>query len=82
MLPRINALGQAYVNDLSAGTIMLTFIVNEDGSLSNLQNITSVDPLVDKIVLEEFLKLAKYSPGMNQGQKVKSVGQFPVTIAF
>lgn len=82
IFPRVQALGQAYINDLSAGTIMLNFVINENGSISDLQASTSVDPLVDKIVLEEFYRVARYTPGMNQGQRVKSRGQYPVVIAF
>lgn len=81
LLPKLQALG-SYLDDVSAGVVMLKFIVMENGSVANLAVMQGLDPVIDKIVVAEFQKLAKYTPGKNQGQAVRSHMQYPVIVMF
>ena len=81
LVPRLQALGD-YLDDVSAGVVMLKFIVMENGSVANLAVMQGLDPVLDKIVVAEFQKLAKYTPGKNQGQPVRSHMQYPVIVMF
>lgn len=81
LVPKLQALGD-YLDDVSAGVVMLKFIVMENGSVSNLGVMQGIDPVIDKLVVAEFNKLAKYTPGKNQGQPVRSHMQYPVIVMF
>lgn len=79
--PKLQGLGD-YLNDVSAGRIILAFVVMENGSLASVQVARGLDPVIDKIVLDEFKKIARYKPGKNKGQAVRSHMRFQVAIAF
>ena len=76
-LPKLQALG-SYLDDVPPGVIVFKFVVLENGKITSLQKLVGVDPRVDKIVAEQFVKNAHYTPGKNQGQPVRS----EMTITF
>jgi len=68
---------------VSSGVIMLQFVILENGQVSNMQVLQGIHPSVDKVVAQEFVKLApKWQPGKIQGQAVRQLIQYPVMLMF
>jgi TonB family protein len=55
-----------------AGTVIIEYVVATDGSVENLKVLQSVDPELDRVVLDAVAKLV-YEPGSYQGQPVEVV---------
>jgi len=53
------------------GTVFLTFIVETDGSVSNVSVIQGVDPLIDVEAVKAIESSPKWSPGLQRGQPVR-----------
>ena len=61
------------MDDLSAGVVLLRFVVLDNGNIASMEVMQGIDPKVDYIVKSEFEKLANYNPGKNQGQHEKEL---------
>jgi periplasmic protein TonB len=53
------------------GKVFLTFIVETDGSVSNVTVVKGVDPLIDNEALKTIRESPKWSPGLQRGQPVR-----------
>lgn len=53
------------------GTVVLTFIVEKDGSVSNVTIVKSVDPLLDNEAIRAISESPKWTPGFQQGGPVR-----------
>ncbi len=53
------------------GTVFLTFIVETDGSVSNVNIVRGVDPLIDVEAVKAIESSPKWSPGLQRGQPVR-----------
>jgi len=53
------------------GRIFLTFIIEPDGSVSNITVVKGVDPLIDNEAVKAILGSTKWSPGLQRGQPVR-----------
>jgi protein TonB len=53
------------------GRIFLTFIVEADGSVSNVTVVKGVDPLIDTEAVKAIESSPKWSPGLQRGQPVR-----------
>lgn len=61
------------------GRVIITFIVEKDGSLSHAKVIRSVDPALDKEALRVVKKMPKWIPGQQNDRKVRVRYIIPVT---
>ncbi len=61
------------------GTVFLTFIVEKDGSVSNITVIKGVHPLLDDEAVKAISESPKWSPGLQRGQPVRVRFQIPLS---
>jgi protein TonB len=64
------------------GKIVVRFIVEPDGSLTNIEIIRSMNPECDKAALKAVEKMPKWDPGMEKGVFVASYYTLPITFAM
>jgi periplasmic protein TonB len=60
------------------GTVFLTFIVEKDGSVSNVTVIKGVHPILDEESVRVISESPKWSPGLQRGQPVRVRFQIPL----
>ena len=59
------------------GTVLLQFIVDKDGSISNLQALSG-DPLLVEAALKAMAQSPKWIPAIQKGRAVKSYKKQPI----
>jgi protein TonB len=62
------------------GTVYVKFVVDRDGSVSNVTVLRGVDPSLDEAAVEAIKRAPKWDPGMQRGKPVRV--QFTVPITF
>ncbi len=62
-----------------SGTIVVEFVVEKDGSISNARIKTPLFPPCDEEVLRVISSMPKWIPARNKGVPVRSILQIPVT---
>ncbi len=62
------------------GRVTVRFIVEKDGSISNVKPVLSVHPLLDKEAVRVVKSMPKWSPGKQKGKPVRV--QFNVPVMF
>ena len=60
-----------------AGRVIVEFVIEKDGSLSNLKFLRRVDPLLDDEVLRVINSSPQWTPGKQDGKPVRVMYQFP-----
>jgi protein TonB len=60
------------------GTVRVAFMIDTDGSLSDVKIVGKVDPTLDDAVLEIVKESPKWKPGSHKGKKVKIPLQIPI----
>ena len=60
------------------GLVACSFIVNADGSISDVNVIRSIDPLLDKEAVRVLELMPKWNPGVQQGKNVRVKYTVPV----
>ena len=60
------------------GSVIVSFLVEKDGSISNVEVIKSVHELLDKEALRVVNAMPKWKPGMEKGQPVRARFHIPV----
>jgi protein TonB len=78
---RTNYPPEAYENNIK-GTVFLTFIVEKDGSVTNVTVLKGVDPLLDNEAVRAISESPKWSPGLQRGQPVRVRFQIPMSFMF
>ncbi len=73
---------QAAIDAKIRGTVFLTFIVEKDGSVSNVTVIKGVHPLIDNEAVKAISESPKWSPGRQRGQPVRVRFQIPLSFVF
>ncbi|ADV42391.1 TonB family protein [Bacteroides helcogenes] len=63
-----------------SGRVMVQFVIMEDGKLSRIKVIKSLDPLLDEEAMRAVREMPAWSPGMQDGKKVKT--RFTIPISF
>lgn len=53
------------------GTVYISFIIEKDGSVSNVSIVKGVDPLLDNEAVKVISESPKWSPGLQRGQPVR-----------
>ena len=61
------------------GRVVVSFVVEPDGSISNVQVVRGVDPSLDKEALRVTKAMPKWQPGRQNGQAVRVRYNLPVT---
>ena len=62
------------------GRVVIQFVVNKDGSVSDAKVVRSVDPELDKEALRVINTMPKWKPGMQRGKPVRV--KFTVPVMF
>ena len=60
------------------GRVTVSFIIEKDGSISNVSPIHSVHPLLDKEAVRVVKSMPKWSPGKHNGKPVRVRFNLPV----
>ncbi len=61
------------------GKVYLKFVVEKDGSISNIEVIRGVDPSLDKEAVRVISKMPKWKPGKQRGKPVRVSYNLPIT---
>ena len=61
------------------GRVMVSFIVEKDGTITNPKIIRSVDPLLDREAIRLILSMPRWIPGKQNGKPVRVRYSLPVT---
>ena len=64
------------------GTVFLTFIVEKDGSVSNVTVVKGVHPLLDEEAVRAISDSPKWSPGLQRGLPVRVRFQIPLEFRY
>ena len=60
------------------GRVTVSFIIEKDGSISDVKPVRSVHPLLDKEAVRMVKSMPKWSPGKNNGKPVRVRYNLPV----
>ena len=66
------------VHNKLIGRVICTFIIGKDGSVSDVQVVRGVDPLLDAEAVRVLSSMPNWKPGMQRGQVVAVRYTFPV----
>lgn len=64
------------------GRVVCSFIVEQDGSISNISVVKSVNPALDKEAKRVLSLMPKWTPGREKGQPVRVKYSVPVTFTL
>jgi protein TonB len=64
------------------GKVVLTFIVEADGTVSNVSVVQGVDPLIDNEAVKAIEASPKWTPGLQRGQPVRVRYLFPMNFVL
>ena len=73
---------QAAVDNKIRGTVYLTFIVERDGTVSNVTVVKGVDPLLDNEAVKSISESPRWTPGLQRGQPVRVRFSIPLNFMF
>ena len=62
------------------GKVMINFIVEKDGSISNVKIVRHIHPLLDKEAERVIKAMPRWSPGKQEGKPVRV--KFNIPVAF
>lgn len=65
-----------------SGKVVAQFIVERDGTISNLQLIKKCDVTIDQEVLKVLQKMPKWEPGTDHGKPVRSMMCVPIIFSL
>lgn len=60
------------------GQMLITFMVNEDGSISEVETLEGISPKFDEKVREIIASSPKWIPGEEAGQPIKAYYKLPL----
>lgn len=64
------------------GRVIVQYVVEKDGSISNVRIVRGVDPLLDAEAVRVIKSMPKWEPGKQRGQKVRVKYTMPVTFSL
>jgi periplasmic protein TonB len=64
------------------GRVVLTFIVEKDGSVTNVTIVKGVDPLLDDAALKSISESPKWTPGLQRGEPARVRFIIPLNFMF
>ena len=69
---------QVSLEEGTQGTVMLRFVINENGSVGEVQVLKSLDTYCDREAKRVVQSLPRFTPGLQQSKPVKVWFQFPI----
>ncbi|MDY6147695.1 MAG: energy transducer TonB [Porphyromonas sp.] len=69
---------ESAANNNIQGKVLLRFVVERDGSVSNVEVVKKVDPALDKEAVRVVKSMDKWKPGKQRGKPVRSRFTLPV----
>ena len=60
------------------GTVLVKFVVEKDGSVSNAEVIVPLYPSIDKESVRTIMAMPKWKPGMQEGKPVRCYYNIPL----
>lgn len=60
------------------GRVMVSFIINKDGTISDAKIETSVDPYLDKEAMRLIRHMPKWKPGIEDGKPCRTLFAIPI----
>ena len=73
---------QVAKNNGITGTVLIEFVVEKDGSVTNAKAKVPLFPECDKEACRAVMSMPKWKPGKNMGKPVRCYYQVPVTFRF
>jgi periplasmic protein TonB len=73
---------QAAIDNRIQGRVFLTFIVETDGSVSNVTVVKGVAPIIDNEAVKAIQSSPKWSPGLQRGKPVRVRYLMPLLFKF
>lgn len=73
---------QEALSDRIKGTVILTFVVEKDGSVSNVNIVKGVNTILDSAAVKAVSDSPRWSPGLQRGQPVRVMYIMPIVFAF
>lgn len=64
------------------GRVLLSFIVNKDGSISDIEIVQSVNDELDKEAIRVVKTMPKWEPGMQDGETVRVAFNLPINYSL
>ena len=64
------------------GKVILTFIVEKDGSVSNVTIVKGIDPLLDDAAVKAISESPRWTPGMQRGEPARVRYIIPLNFMF
>jgi len=61
-----------------SGQVFIEFVVEKDGSISNVRSLVEVNPLLEAEAVRVVKLLPNWKPGMQMGKPVRCFYQIPV----
>lgn len=61
------------------GTVLIKFVVEKDGSVSNAETMVPLYPSIDKESVRTVMAMPKWKPGMQEGKPVRCYYSIPLT---
>lgn len=65
-----------------SGRVLVSFIVNKDGSISDAQIVKSVSPILDEEALRVVGMMPAWTPGVQGGKPVRTKFTLPLTFGL
>ena len=69
-------------NKGTQGKVMVKFVIDEHGTVTDPEVVRGVDPLLDKAALDVVSKRPHWSPGMQGGKAVKTYFTLPISFTL
>lgn len=60
------------------GEVVVSFIINKDGTVANIKVAKSADPLLDREALRVMRKMPKWSPGIENDKPCRTLFAIPI----
>lgn len=73
---------QAAIDKKIRGTVYLTFIVEKDGTVTNVTIVKGVNPILDEEAIKAISESPKWSPGLQRGQPVRVRFLIPLVFMY
>jgi protein TonB len=72
----------AAIDKKITGKVYLTFIIEKDGSISNVTVVKGVDPLLDNEAMKAISESPKWTPGLQRGEPVRVRYSIPINFHY
>lgn len=70
------------IQDNVTGVVVAQFIIEKDGSMSDINITSSLTPECDQIVIDMLRKMPKWTPGRKEGKEVRVLYTMPVSFKY